>query len=348
MPSVDGIFQKSQEQILRYGMEGSPRKENPMKRPAFKLISCALAILMIAALLPRKADAAAAGSSAGTVAISSGTLNVRSAASTSSSIVASLKKGSYVTLISKSGSWWRVEYGEGKYGYCHSSYISPVSGAYAAYATGSLNVRSGPGTSYGVIGLLYSGEYIVVLSSSGTWKKVLYDGAKTGYASGSYLSTGSSGYTAVSLSVPSYKQSDARWASAKVGSSGRTIGDIGCSTVALAMTESYRTGTTIYPNAMEAKLTYTAGGAVYWPGNYTAYAASDYLNKIYTLLKSGKPVLVGAKTAAGSQHWVVVKGFTGGALTAANFTVNDPGFATRTTLAQHFAAYPYFYKLMYY
>jgi hypothetical protein len=158
------------------------------------------------------------------------------------------------------------EYGEGLYGYCSAAYISPVQGSYAAYTSGSLHIRSGPGTSYGVIGWLNNNEYAVVLSASGSWRKILFDGVRIGYVSGSYLQTGTgSGYTAVSLSVPSYKQTDARWATTVLGSSGKTIGDIGCSTVALAMAEFYRTGTTIDPNAMAARLSYTAGGAVYWP-----------------------------------------------------------------------------------
>ena len=149
----------------------------------------------------------------------------------------------------------------------------------------ALNVRSGAGTSYGIIGWINAGEYVVALSSSGTWKKILYEGSQVGYASGNYLSSGTS---SIALSVPSYKQTDSRWASSQIGTSGRTISDIGCSTVALAMSESYRTGTTIYPDAMSKRISYTSGGAVYWPSNYTAYTASDYLSVIYNLLKSGK------------------------------------------------------------
>jgi uncharacterized protein YraI len=316
-----------------------------MKKPLLKTISYILVMIALFSLAPLSASAASSGSSAGTVSVSSGSLYVRGSASTSGTILTALPQGSYLTLISKSGSWWRVEYAEGKYGYCYASYITQVSGAYSAYATGSLNVRSGASTSYSVIGWLSAGEYIVVLSSSGTWKKVLYEGDNIGYASGKYLSSDSS---TISLNVPSYKQTDSRWASTQVGVSGRTIGDIGCSTVALAMSESYRTGTTIYPDDMEARLSYTSGGAVYWPSNYTAYAGSDYLSFIYSLLKSGKPVLVGSKNSYGGQHWVVVTGFNGGPLSASSLSINDPGSVSRTTLQQFFAAYPYFYKLMYY
>lgn len=315
-----------------------------------KTISLLLVVIILGSILPPVQ--AASDLSAGIVSVSSGTLNVRSSSSTGSSVVASLSKGSYITLISKSGSWWYVEYAKGKYGYCHADYIKTVSGSVATVQTqsGNLNVRSGAGTSYAVKGSLQKGEKVVVLSTASGWSYVLYRGTQTGYVSAQYLSSSTSTpaaqtYTAVSLSVPSFKQLDSRWAGTTLGSSGKTIGQIGCATTAIAMIESYRTGQTIYPNAMAKKLSYTASGSVYWPSDYTAVTSSaGYLSAIYELLKQGKPVLFGAKTASGGQHWVVITGFTGGdTLTASGFTINDPGYSN-TTLQQFLTSYPIFYK----
>lgn len=279
-------------------------------------------------------------------------LNVRSGDWSTAPVTGSLKNGSYVTLLSKSGSWWHVRYGKGQYGYCHADYISVLSGTAATVATsyGTLNVRSGPGTSYAKADVLYKGETVLVLSASAGWSRILYHGNKTGYVSSQYLSTGSSGYASISLSVPSYKQTDSRWANVTIGTSGKTMAQIGCATTAVAMMESYRTGTTIYPDAMSKKLTYTASGSLYWPSNYTAVTSSSgYLSAIYQQLSQGKPVLFGAKTAAGSQHWVVITGFTGGSsLTPSAFTIQDPGSNSRTTLQQFLNAYPVFYKYFYY
>lgn len=284
--------------------------------------------------------------------ISSGNLNVRSSASISASVVASLKNGSYVTLISKSGSWWRVEYADGKYGYCHSSYINSVSSYAAMVSTqsGNLNVRRGSGTYYSKQTRLSSGEIVVVLSSSGGWSRILYNGTDTGYVSAQYLDAVSSSYPAVSLSIPSFKQTDSRWASTAIGSSGKTIAQIGCTTTAIAMMESYRTGQTIYPNAMAKKLSYTSSGSAYWPDNYTAVTnGSGYLYGIYQKLKQGKPVLLGAKNSSGGQHWVVITGYTGGSsLIASGFTINDPGSSWRSNLQQFLNSYPTFYKYFYY
>lgn len=297
-----------------------------------------------------KAEAATTDSRAGIVATSSAPLNVRIGASSASSVVTTLKKGSYVTLLSKTGSWWKVEYASGKYGYCHADYITVTTGKPVTVNTrsGSLNVRSGPGTGYTRIATVPKGRIVLSLSTSGNWSRILYNGTKTGYVSSQYLSASASGSNALSLSVPSYKQTDSRWAHVQLGTSGKTIAKVGCATTAIAMMESYRTGTTIYPDAMSKQLRYTSTGNVYWPSHYTVVTGGDYLSSIYNLLKAGKPVLFGAKNSAGGQHWVVVTGFTGGAVTASNFTVNDPGSQSRTTLQQLLNTHPNFYKYFHY
>ena len=318
-----------------------------------KSISLLLIVITLLSLAPMTAKAAGFDSKAGAVTTASGSLNVRSSASTASRIVNTLRKGSYITLISKSGSWWKVEYGKNLYGYCHADYITIVEGTPATVATQSsnLNVRSGAGTNYSAQAQLAKGETVLRLTEKNGWTRVLYHGTKTGYVSSKYLSgtTSSSGNSAVSLAVPSYKQTDSRWASVKIGASGKTISQIGCATTAIAMMESYRTGTAIYPDAMSKKLNYTSAGNVYWPSHYvTVTNSSGYLNGIYQQLKQGNPVLLGMKNSNGGQHWVVVTGFTGGSLSAGNFTINDPGSNSRTTLQQFLNAYPTFYKYFYY
>lgn len=321
-----------------------------MRRTFVLFLTIILLFAVFAPVIP--VQAATASSQAGRVTLREGYLNVRASAATSSKVVSTLNNGSYITLISKTGSWWKVEYGKDRYGYCHADYITLVQSTPVTVSTrsGSLNVRKGAGTSYSVSGGLYKGETVLRLSTANGWSKILYQGTKTGYASDSYLSgTASTGNTAVALSVPSFKQTDSRWANVTIGTSGKTIAQIGCATTAIAMMESYRTGTTIYPDAMSQKLRYTATGSVYWPTDYTAVTdSSTYLSKLYTYLQQGKPILLGAKNSYGGQHWVVVTGFTGGSLVAENFTVNDPGSNTRTTLQQFFNAYSNFYKYFVY
>ena len=296
------------------------------------------------------AQAATPQSTVGVVATTSGRLNIRSGQSTSASVVGALNKGSYVTLLSRSGSWWQVEYGKGQYGYVHADYIQTASGKPATVHTqsGNLNVRSGAGTSYAITGKLAKGEVVLVLSSTGDWSRVLYHGTKIGYVSRAYLKMDQ--YPAISLSLPSFKQTDSRWANTIIGHSGKTIAQIGCTTTAIAMMESYRQGKTIYPDAMSKKLSYTSSGDLYWPSDYTVVtSSSNYLKGIYDKLKEGKPVLFGAKKSSGKQHWVVIVGHTSSdTLSASQFRIHDPGSSTRTTLQHLLNDYPVFYKYFYY
>ena len=319
------------------------------KTTFFALLTILFALVLVT---PMKTYAAETDSHVGAVTTGGGNLYVRKSPSTASSILASLKKGSYVTLMEKSGDWWKVEYADNLYGYCYAGYITPVEGKAVHVNTGGnvLNVRTGPGTSYNRIATLPHGDIVMLRSTADGWSRVLYHGTKLGYVSSQYLtgqSTGSTGTNTVSLKVPSYKQTDSRWASYPLGTRGGTIGTIGCAVTGIAMMESYRTGTTIYPDAMAKKLSFTSGGGVYWPSHYTAVTTLD-LSKIRSLLEQGKPVLLGGTTNSGRQHWVVITGFTGGSLTAANFTVNDPGSNSRTTLQQYFNSFPNFYKYFYY
>lgn len=323
-----------------------------MKRIISIILATGIALSIF--LMPIKSYGATLTSQAGVVSISSGVLNVRKSASTNSTILSTLKKGEYITLISKTGDWYYVEYAENKYGYCHKNYIKLDSGKTATVKTQStgLNVRNGAGTSYSVKDSVSKGEAVIILSTVNGWSKILYDGTETGYVSSKYLSTGTvaTSYPKISLDVPSFKQTDSRWANVEIGSSGKTIGRIGCATTAIAMLESYRTGTTIYPDTMSKRLSYSSTGNVYWPSHYTVVTSSSgYLSKIYQKLKEGKPVMIGVKKSTGSQHWVVITGYSGGnSLTASGFLINDPGSKSRTTLQHLLNEYPIFYKYFYY
>lgn len=303
-------------------------------------------LILLCFIRPVTIEAADANSNAGIVSTASGRLNIRATPSTGGTVVGSLSSGSYVTLISKSGSWWKVEYGNGKYGYCHADYIQSVSSTAASVTATSLNVRSGPSTSHSITGYLHKGSTALILSTTNGWSRILYHGTKLGYVSAQYLSNG---YAPVVLSVPSFKQTDNRWANLTIGTSGKTFSQIGCATTAIAMMESHRTGRTVYPNEMAQNLRYTPSGSVYWPSHYTAVTnTSGYLSVIYARLQQGKPILFGVKNSYGSQHWVVITGFTGGPLSPSGFTIHDPGTVSRTNLQQLLNVYPNIYKYFYY
>lgn len=311
-----------------------------------------------AAAITTLSVSALAAPSAGVVSTYQSPLAVRSSPAVYSQKTASLSKGSMVTLLSESGGWWQVRYADGKIGYCSADYIRELQSSFSAKVTTSgskLNVRSAASASAAVMDKLSNGEQVIVLSknSENGFYRVLYKGCSVGYVSRDYISegkaaAGSSG-ASVALAVSDFKQTDPRWANVYIGSSGKTMKSIGCVTAALADTESYRLGnSSLTPAAMAKKLSYNASGDVYWPSNYAKYTGSDYLTFIRNKLNAGKPVIIGAKNSYGKTHWVVVTGFSGAGTSSKDFTINDPGSASRTRLSELFAEYPVFYKIEYY
>lgn len=310
-------------------------------------------ILLCAMAFGLNANAANENSFAAKVTTQSTALNIRAAADMNSAKLISAEKGTYLTVMSKHGEWYKVEYAKGKYGYCHGDFITKATSSFAAKvntAESALNVRSGKGTGYAVKETLPKGTYVVVLKVDGDWTRILYSGNKTGYVNTKYLKRAVYAYKKIALDVPSFKQTDSRWANIKIGTQGDTLYTSGCTTTALAMTESYRLKQTVTPKDMVSRLSYSSSGMLYWPHNYNVVLAdsSTYLKEIYTLLKSGKPVVFGMKKANGSQHWVVVTGYgkDSSTLSKSNFTINDPGSNTRTNLSQVMSLYPNVYKIV--
>ncbi len=312
-----------------------------------RFLSAFLVCLLLLGAVCLSAFAASGSPAAAKVTTGKANLNVRTTASTSAKIADRLPDGTLVTLLEQSGSWWKVRYAGAKTGYCHGDYLAVYASSFlATVQTGgrALNVRKAAGTDAAVKTQLQHGETVAVLSQADGWSKVLYQGSSLGYVASRYLAQ-----KAVRFSVPRYSQLDARWKNVPIGTSGGTIGTIGCTTTCLAMTESFRTGRTVTPNAMAQKLRYMPGGALYWPAGYdTALAQGDYLRQIRDVLQSGRPVIFGSKKAGGTQHWCVVTGWDGKALSDSSFFVNDPASASRTTLAQFRAVYPEPYKLAWY
>ncbi|NLK94402.1 MAG: SH3 domain-containing protein, partial [Clostridiales bacterium] len=138
----------------------------------------------------------------GTVVNVSSNLRVRAGASTSTSVLGYLLNGEKVNVIGEEGNWYKIKYNNTT-GYVAKEYIqvsggtsttpsapetpSTPSAPEATNKTGkvinissNLNVRSGAGTNYSVIGYLYNGNTVTITGESGNWYAISYNGT-TGY-----------------------------------------------------------------------------------------------------------------------------------------------------------------------
>ncbi|WP_338631415.1 SH3 domain-containing protein [Clostridium baratii] len=139
--------------------------------------------------------------------VNASALNVRSGASTSSSVIGSLNRGAKVEIVSTSNGWHKIKFKNG-YGYVSADYIKvdssntskpeskPEQKPEATTKTGtvnasSLNVRSGASTKNSVIGSLNRGAKVEIVSTSNGWHKIKFKNGY-GYVSADYIKVDSS------------------------------------------------------------------------------------------------------------------------------------------------------------
>ncbi|MGG1542852.1 SH3 domain-containing protein [Priestia megaterium] len=127
-----------------------------------------------------------------TYTVTASMLNVRSGAGTNYASIGSVTKGQKLSVVSKSGSWYKINY-NGRMGYVSSDYVQasgtttlPAESTTYTVTASMLNVRSGAGTNYASIGSVTKGQKLSVVSKSGSWYKINYNG-RTGYVSSDYV-----------------------------------------------------------------------------------------------------------------------------------------------------------------
>lgn len=148
-------------------------------------------------------------------------LNLRSKANTSGTILTTIPKGKTVTLLSEKNAngWYKVSY-EGKTGYVSGSYLkeTTTTTTTTAKTTENLNLRSKANTSGSILVTIPKGKTITLLSGKDAngWYQAQYDG-KTGYVSGSYLTSITSSSSSNSSSSSSNSSSSSSSPSTKTG-----------------------------------------------------------------------------------------------------------------------------------
>ena len=127
-------------------------------------------------------------------------LNVRSGPGTNNAVVGVLKNGEIVQGLGANpdGSWIQIRRADGLTGWCASQYLSkvetpppppPPSGVNYRVTTSLLNIRSGPGTSFSVIGSLKNGDIVEGLGTNpdGSWTRIRRTDGLTGWCASQYL-----------------------------------------------------------------------------------------------------------------------------------------------------------------
>ncbi len=133
------------------------------------------------------------------------TLSIRSGPGTSYGVVGQLSNGAQIIVDEMKNGWAHIK---NTSGYCSADYLTRikdygddaepeepeepeepfVTGVYRVKVDSSLSVRSGPGTSYSIVGRLQNGDEIVVDSMEKGWAHLMDTSAGTGrYCSADYL-----------------------------------------------------------------------------------------------------------------------------------------------------------------
>ena len=136
----------------------------------------------------------------GAATVTATALNLRSEPGMSGSVLSCLPRGTVVLVTGSEDGWYKIWY-RGESGYMSKEYLSFAETAQSQFGTGTVdgsavNVRSGPGTGYGVLGQVNEGDTLPVIGVSGAWLKVTYKNADayihSDYLPVSYITGGSS------------------------------------------------------------------------------------------------------------------------------------------------------------
>ncbi|PFY35276.1 peptidase M24 [Bacillus toyonensis] len=141
----------------------------------------------------------------GTYVVNATSLRVRTGPAAYHSVIGGVLNGTILNVVGSEGSWFKVNY-QGKTGFVSSEFVKFVKGGTATpeqpkqpekpnqgaigdyYINASaLNVRSGEGTNYRIIGALSQGQKVQVISENSGWSKINYNG-QNGYIGTRFLS----------------------------------------------------------------------------------------------------------------------------------------------------------------
>ena len=134
-----------------------------------------------------------------TIVVKTDNVNLRTGPGTKFAKVGKANKGQQFTVAKESGGWYYVNIGQGKFGWIIAQYVSvsskpaspPVSSETVDLANSTViikssivNIRSGAGTGFGIVGKVKAGDRLAVLKKYGQWYLVQLTGGKQGWVAG--------------------------------------------------------------------------------------------------------------------------------------------------------------------
>jgi N-acetylmuramoyl-L-alanine amidase len=147
-----------------------------------------------------------AGTAVPLATVVTGALNVRTGPGVGYSIISTLQNGQQAPLLGRNSdsSWTQIRLATGQVGWVRTAFIqTPVAisslplvsiagtapAATATVTTWALNVRSGPGVSYGIVTAVQQGQQVTLLgrNSAATWVQVRLAGGQTGWLNAYFI-----------------------------------------------------------------------------------------------------------------------------------------------------------------
>ena len=117
-------------------------------------------------------------------------VNLRSEASTSSTIVGKAYQGEKYLVSAVSGKWYRISAGS-QLAYIHGDYVKADAAAAPAQTgivTGSLvNIRAGAGSEHARVARAQKGDKVTILGQTNGWYKISTENGQIGYISAEYV-----------------------------------------------------------------------------------------------------------------------------------------------------------------
>ncbi len=163
------------------------------------LLTVAIYLVLLLGPLPGHVDAQ-------TGVVSGNVVNIRSGPGTQYSVAGALYKNASVEMLSKTGEWYKVQYGTVS-GWMHQSLLIPNTEVYLKVNQDLVNLRSGPGIANNMITQVHKGDRLVLLEVQGEWDKVKTASGQVAYIRSDMVVEDNKSDTAVPAVTPVLPQS---------------------------------------------------------------------------------------------------------------------------------------------